>query len=551
MHALRGKILLLSLTIVIFHTAHIHAWECDVTLNGPNTIKVGQTITLSASGAPEAGSYSWFNTPNLVPHGSTAELTGFVPSFSDYIQVGVTYTTPRGKRCTDRKWIYVCICYVRISGPNEVKVGETISLHAEGDPPDGTYAWASLPGLVTSGSSAQFTGQTPGHVTIEVTYTTPDEKTCSDTHEITVSEECSVSISGPSEVGIGDTISLAASGSPGSGSYTWSPVPGLVANGSSAQFTGQVPGNVTIGVTYTTPGMETCPDTHVVTAFGVGSITGPICVNSGSTLTKGHFTIMTDPTGFERLVTVSPLTFSTLFQSEEATVTASCGPGTADDATTTIIIVNSNVKDGKSISFEIPNFMNDVLKKIGLGDKTDLSVKESFKDFKECCEFGVSTSTDGTFTGNLSVDAGPFTIIGIPIPPKFKKWVAADLVNITLSGGGSVGIDGSYSACDNDTDWSGGGDLTAGVKVGGMVKAKVSEFIVLEGAIKGSTRITEKLSIDLAGLKLTTDWGGLTGSVGGKIKIFRKEMAFKASETYFEKDGFLPVTIPLPSLNKE
>ncbi len=552
MHALRGKILLLSLIIVIFHAAHIHAWECEVTLNGPNTIKVGQTITLSASGSPEDGSYSWFNTPNLVPHGSTAELTGFVPSFFDYIQVGATYTTPRGKRCTDRKWIYVCICYVRISGPNEVKVGETISLHAEGDPPDGTYAWSPVSGLVPSGSSAQFTGQTPGHVTIAVTYTTPDEKTCADMHEITVSEECSVSISGPSEVGIGDTISFAASGSPDGGTYTWSPVPGLVANGSSAQFTGQVPGNVTIGVTYTTSAGGTCTDTHVVTAFGVGSITGPTCVNSGSTLTKDHFTIMTDPIGFEHLVTVSPLTFNILSQSEEATVIASCGPGTADDATTTIIVVNSNVKDGKSISFEIPNLLNDVLKKIDLGDKTDLSVKKSFNDFEECCEFGVSTSTDGTFAVTLSLGAGPFTIIGIPIPPKFKKWVAADLVNVTLSGGGSVAIDGSYNACDNDTDWSGGGDLTAGVKVGGMVKAKVPEVIVIEGAIKGSTSITEKLSIDLADLKLTTSWGGLTGSVGGKIKIFRKEMTFKTSRTYFEKSGLLlPVTIPLPSLNKE
>ena len=96
MHVLRGKILLLSLTIVFFHTAHIHAWECEVTLNGPNTIKVGQAITLSTSGTPEGGSYSWFNTPNLVPHGSTAELTGFVPSFSDYIRVGVT--PPRGAK---------------------------------------------------------------------------------------------------------------------------------------------------------------------------------------------------------------------------------------------------------------------------------------------------------------------------------------------------------------------------------------------------------------------------------------------------------------------
>jgi len=125
--------------------------------------------------------------------------------------------------------------------------------------------------------------------------------------------------------------------------------------------------------------------------------------------------------------------------------------------------------------------------------------------------------------------------------------------NITLSGEGSVAIDGSYSACDNDTDWSGGGDLTAEVEVGGMVKAKVLEVIVLEGAIKGSTSITEKLSIDLAGLKLTTSWGGLTGSglVTIEIPQFGPPMIFEVSKTYFEKSNLLPVTIPLPSLKQE
>ena len=474
MHAFRGKILLLCLTIVIFNTEHIHACECEITLNGPNTIKVGHTITLSASGVPEGGSYSWFNTPNLVPHGSTAELTGFVPSSSDYIRVGVTYSTPRGKICTDRKWIRVCgICSVSISGPNEVSIGETIGLSATGDPPDGTYTWSSAPGLEPSGLSAQFTGREPGDVTVGVVYTTPDGKTCT--------------------------------------------------------------------------------DTHVVSAFGVGSITGPICVNSGSTLTKGHFTIMTDPIGFDGLVTVNPLTFSTLSQSKEKTVTASCGPGAEDDATTTITVVNSNVKNGQSISFEIPNFLNHVLKRIGLGDKTELSVKSNFKDFKECCEFGVSTSIGGTFTGNLSVDAGPFTIIGIPMPPKFKKWVAADLLNVTLSGAGSVAIDGSYSACKKNTNWSGGGDLTAGVELGGMAKAKASNIIVLEGTIKCSTSITEKLRAELTNLNISTNWGGLTGSVSVIIQTRkRKIFAFEPkSKTYFEKGELLPVTISLPSLQEE
>ena len=98
-------------------------------------------------------------------------------------------------------------------------------------------------------------------------------------------------------------------------------------------------------------------------------------------------------------------------------MTASCGPGIADDATTIIIIVNS-IKAANNIFFEIPNY------------------------------------------GNLSIDAGPFTIIGIPMPPKVKKYVAADLINATLSGKGSVGIDGSYNAREDTTDWSGGGDLT-------------------------------------------------------------------------------------------
>ena len=151
----------------------------------------------------------------------------------------------------------------------------------------------------------------------------------------------------------------------------------------------------------------------------------------------------------------------------------------------------------------------------------------------------------------MSVDAGPFTIIGIPIPPKFKKWVAADLVNATLSGEGSVAIYGSYNACEKDTDWSGGGDLTAGVGVGGMVKAKVSEVIVIKGEIAGSTSITEKLSIDLTDLKLTLNWGGLTGAAKATIQTKWGNCDVEASKTYFEKDNLLPITIPLPSLKSE
>ncbi len=555
-HGLRirsiSKILLLSIIIIVFPPQHTYGWECEVTLDGPNVIKVGQPITLTASGTPEGGSYSWSNTPNLVPNGKIAQLTGFKPQSSEYIWVTVKYTSPEGKKCFARKGIWVCICYVKIRGPSEVKISDTIALEAEGDPSGGTYSWTPLLGLEANGATAQFTGQSPGDVTIEVTYTTTDEETCTETHTIKVSGECSVAISGPSEVGIGNAIILAASGNPPDGTYIWAPLDGLVPGTSSATFSGQSPGDATIGVTYTTPDGETCNDTHDVTAFGVGSITGPVCVKSETTLTKEDFTIVTDPTGFEDLVIVRSLSFSTLSQSEEVTVTAYSGTGAASDqATTTITVVNSNVKNDKSVSFEIPNLLNEVLKKIALGEKTDLSVKGNFRDFKECCEFGMGTSLGGNLNANLSVDAGPFTIIGIPLPPKAKKWVAADLLNVALSGGGNVGIDGSYKACEDNTDWSGAGNLTAGVELGSEVTATVPQVIILKGEIKGSTSITEELSTDLTNLKLTTNWGGLTGSGSVVIIIGSNEiLKFEASRTYFEEGDLLPVTIPLPSLKQ-
>jgi hypothetical protein len=249
-------------------------------------------------------------------------------------------------------------------------------------------------------------------------------------------------------------------------------------------------------------------------------------------------------------VIVSPLSFSTLSQSAEVTVTAYSGTGAgSDEATTTITVVNSNVKSGKSISFEIPNYVKNPLKAIGLADKIDISAKDDFKDFKECCVFGVAQSKYGSFSVSLSVDAGPFTIVGVPIPPKFKKWVTADLLNITLSGVGSVGLTGSYKACEDNTTWSGGGDLIAGLKLGGLVNAEVPKVIILKGEIAGSTIVTEKLRTELTNLKITTNWGGLTAS--GNVTILirkRKILNFEVSRTCFEKDNLSTVTIALPSL---
>ena len=541
--------LLLSMILIASLSSNGYTWECNVTLDGPNSIEVGQSITLSASGTPEGGSYSWSNTPNLVPYGATAVLTGFNPQYSEYIWVTVTYTNPKGNKCSDTKEIWVYDCHIGINGPTEVKVGETITLIVEGEISGENYEWSVVPGLVPNGSTAHFTGQTPGDADIKFTYTNPDGKTCYDIHTITVKQECSVTLSGPSVVGIGNDITLTPCGNPPGGRYIWKEIPGLVPSMNSALFFGKSPGNTTIEVSYIPPGSdEPCTATHDVTVFGVDLIEAS-CVKSGSTVSMEDLIIFTTPAGFEDLVTVRPLTFSTLSQTKDATIAAYSGTSMdSDKKSTTITVVNSDVKNNIGLSFEIPNYFNQVLSKIGLEDKTELSVGSSFKECKECCDFGVGTLVSGEITGNLSISTGSFTILGIPLPSSVKKWVEAELLNVTLSGEGSMAIDGSYNACEDNTQWGGGGKFTLGVKLGGEVKAKFSEVIILKGEIKGSTSIIENISTELTNLKITTNWGGLTGTSIVKIRIFRKKIASDTSRTYFAQDDLFPVTISLPSL---
>jgi len=420
------------------------------------------------------------------------------------------------KKCHARKAIWVCICYVKINGPEEFKIGDPpITLTAKGDPSGGTYEWSNTPGLVANGSTAEFTGQEPGDVTIKVTYNPPgDGEPCYGTHTITVLKECSVSISGPSVVGIGNHITLTASGSPEGGAYFWEKQPGLLPGTSSASFTGQEPGDVAIVVFYKPPdGGEPCPATHNVTVFGVESITEPSCVNSGTTLTSGDFSIVTNPSGFEDHVIVSPLSFSTLSQSAEVTVTAYSGTGAgSDEATTTITVVNSNVKTIKGLSFKIPNYVKKPLEVIGLAQKLTLKVSNNYNSFIECCAVGAATSTDGKTSVGLAIDAGPFTIFGFPLPGVVKKFVTLDVLTITLSGSGNVEIKGKYAACEDETNWSGGGSLKGGIETASEVKAKISKYFVIQGKLAGSMGVTETLEVLVSEIKVTSNWDGLNAA---------------------------------------
>jgi hypothetical protein len=306
------------LLIFILLPAHLSfGWECDVTLDAPMSIKVGQQKTLSASGTPVGGSYSWSSISNLVPAGATATLTGFEPTYSEYLRVTATYTSPRGKRCSDSKYIWVCMCEAKISGPTTMFLGETVSLSATAYPEDGgTYTWNG-PADLTAGmpsNTAVFTPAAAGEAQITVDYTAPDGTTCTSAiHRITVKEECKVTISGPQAVALGATISLQGEATPAGGYFTWGQTPGLIPWASSAILAGETAGTSTVQLKYTASGGDKCTaDAHNIDVYKVSAISGPNCVNSGDRVPKEDYTIATIPGGYEDKVIVSPEVLSIL-----------------------------------------------------------------------------------------------------------------------------------------------------------------------------------------------------------------------------------------------
>ena len=215
-----------------------------------------------------------------------------------------------------------------------------------------------------------------------------------------------------------------------------------------------------------------------------------------------------------------------------------------------ITVVNKNKTIVKEILFTIPNYIKTPLETIGLAQHLDLKITNKYSDFLECCTTKIATSSKGTTTVGLNVDTGPFTVIGIPMRPAFKEYAAVDLLNFTLSGSGDIDLTGSYKACEDNTVWSGGGNLVATIKAASMVKAKIPKVIIFKGEVAGSTNISETLSTKLTNLTLTADWGGLI--VSGNIEMILAEditiIKFELSKSYLEKDDLGPLIVNLPYL---
>jgi hypothetical protein len=252
-------------------------WDCTVTLSGPSAIKKEQTITLMASGDPSGGSYSWWRIPNLTPNGSSANLTAFEPTFSDYIRVGVNYTTPRGKKCSDTKYIWYEGCCAKIIGPDTVKLGETVTLSASGEPVGGSFIWEnSNPQAVqleASGDTASLSGLSPGTTTITLTYDYPESGlNCQAYLEVNVTSECSVDLYGTYITSVGDYCYVSAVTNPEGGILTWTPHPNIESISDDHIYHGtEIPGTYTYEAKYTLTDGTSCSNSFDVTFVKVDS----------------------------------------------------------------------------------------------------------------------------------------------------------------------------------------------------------------------------------------------------------------------------------------
>ena len=361
------------------------AWDCAVTLSGPSVIKPDQTITLEASGEPSGGSYSWWRTPNLSPDGATAHLTAFEPTFSNYIRVGVTYTSPKGKKCSDVNYIWYKGCNVKISGPDTVGIGKKITLFASGEPSGGTFSWDnSNPQTVQLDpmvNIAEVTGLALGTTTITLNYDHPESCLhCQTTLQVKVAELCNIEIMGTSVTAVGQYSFITAYPTPEGGTLTWAPHPNIdwIYKNSIHQGS-QDPGIYTYEAEYTLEDGSSCSNTFDATFVKVDSISGPYCVYTGTTLFKSDFDIITNPEGYNLLVNISPLTYYTYLPHSEETVTASIAPGLLDNATTNISIVNSDYKTNSGIEITVPNYISEPLKTLGLSEKLDLKISSNFE----------------------------------------------------------------------------------------------------------------------------------------------------------------------------
>ena len=536
------------------------AWECEVAVSGPNTVKLNQAITLSALGTPEGGSYSWSRTPKLVPNGSTATLTGFQPTYSEYIKVVGYYTSPKGKKCSDTKWIWACLCNITsLTGPAEAEVGQEVTLSAQAEPTGGNYTWTINSGtgtLTPSDSSAVFIGDKGGPVEIKVSYVPPEGgEPCVKYHTIQVNEVCAVTLTGDMyQRPVCRSVDFSAAGTPAGGTCSWTVGNGINSNGCNAVYNADDAGYDTVTVTYTTPGGTTCPDSKNVLSYSLdGLIPLKKCFDSGTALQHSDFEYFITPSSFSFQPILSPEIVTTNQSQAKVLVTASpfCDSDSTNEVSTVVDVVNKGKKTVAGVRFEIPNLLTEPLEKLGLAEELEFQLQHNYNIIKECCTDGPLDSTSGETALRVVADFDGLPLIGVPVPKAARKYVTFSAVEAALSCRGDIKLKGEYYGCQATETWSGGGSVSARFELRTKAMSKDPwQYVVIEGTIAGRTDIKENLTIHSNQLDVNGEWGGIVAAGKIKVQVLGKNIfpTFFLNHTLVPGKTTPPFSIDLPSL---
>ncbi|MBS1686530.1 MAG: tandem-95 repeat protein [Bacteroidetes bacterium] len=225
-------------------------------------ICTGQTTTLTASGSPAGGTYQWYPQVSMTPSSGAAASVDVAPTTNQTYFVIYTQGS-----CSDTasKTVRVFSNVVASAGPNQtycLPVTSTITLggvpSASGGSGSYTYAW-SPSGNLSSASVANPTVTSVAAGTTIYSLTVTDKVSgCQATSTMTlvINPTATVTIS-PTDTDLctGQSTTLTAVGSPGGGTYQWSPTfnmsPGA---GNSASVTVAPSGTQRYQVTYTANG---------------------------------------------------------------------------------------------------------------------------------------------------------------------------------------------------------------------------------------------------------------------------------------------------------
>lgn len=271
-------------------------------------ICIGSSIALTASASPAGGTFQWSPLSNITPSaGNTATVTVNPATTQTY---NVVYTL---SGCTSSASRQVTVYPVVSSdaGPNQTycsNVSTTITLGgsptATGGSANFTYAWSPPTRLSsTSVANPTITSVVSGTTTYYVTVT--DNLTgCTSTDSMTLIINPAVTVSialSDTDLCLGQVTTLAATGTPAGGTYSWSPTVGMTpAAGNTASVSVAPSANQTYTVLYSLAGCTNTATRKVNVYPTVGADAGPdqtYCLPVSSTITIGGSPTATSGSG--------------------------------------------------------------------------------------------------------------------------------------------------------------------------------------------------------------------------------------------------------------